>query len=412
MKDRTTSILETTQFWTACLTVFFMAIAPAPMNIFMGICAAAYLASRLLRRGHPLLKLPVRPFLILLLAVTYLSAFNSIDFWESMSELGKWIHGIFLACACALTVRPGKRLLIFCVFALCGATLASLDAFWQLASGTDFIRGYGLIENIGLFRATASFKDANMLGIYLSALWPLGVGLYFMAQSRKSKFLWAALSAVIFAGIAVTYSRPSLLAAYCALWVFAAFRRSRVLTALLLAVTLLSPLLMPRSVKEWARQLQYNPVRLMCNDDRIAVYLNSLNMIKAHPWVGVGAGTFMSSYRYYKNQQEYRGVVTLAEMKAHNNFLHLAGEIGLIGLALFAGLLAIFYRACLHRRRILADKNERILLESVLVAFTAFLINGLTESSLYYSRVSPLFWILLGLGCGFLLPQDARGKTG
>ena len=43
----------------------------------------------------------------------------------------------------------------------------------------------------------------------------------------------------------------------------------------------------------------------------------------------------MKSYKKYKTYPEYQGIVTLDEMKAHNNFLHMAGEIGLAGFLAF-----------------------------------------------------------------------------
>ena len=47
-------------------------------------------------------------------------------------------------------------------FLLFRAALASFNGIFQVVTGRDFIRGYQPILNIGLLRATASFKDANI----------------------------------------------------------------------------------------------------------------------------------------------------------------------------------------------------------------------------------------------------------
>ncbi len=134
----------------------------------------------------------------------------------------------------------------------------------------------------------------------------------------------------------------------------------------------------------------------MCNDYRIAVYRNSLNMMKAHPILGVGANNYMKQYKRYKEAVEYRNIVTLDYMYAHNNFIHLASEIGLLGLAAFLWLLYKLFKECALIYRSLKESYLKMLALSLIASLIAFLVNGLTESSLYYSRVAIIFWYLSG----------------
>ena len=197
------------------------------------------------------------------------------------------------------------------VFSIClGAALASFNGIFQVISGRDFIRGYQPILNIGLLRATASFKDANILGIYLSALAPLIIGLTLYYYRGMKKFTAALISLLALIGIALTYSRPTLLAMYIVFFFFALVRKNRWLIVLLIAFAVSAPFILPKSVKEWARQVEYNPLRFMCNDDRIAVYLHSLNMIKAHPVIGVGG-----QYLYEKLQK----IQDLSRISGHSH---------------------------------------------------------------------------------------------
>ena len=138
----------------------------------------------------------------------------------------------------------------------------------------------------------------------------------------------------------------------------------------------------------------------MCNDDRIAVYRNSLNMIRAHPWVGLGANTYMKNYRFFKEQPEYRNIVTLDYMRAHNMYLEMAAEVGLPGLAIFFWMIFEIFAAVRNSYRRLEDGYLKITALSLCACVIAFLINGLTESSFYYSRVAPVFWYTAGLILG------------
>jgi O-antigen ligase len=209
-----------------------------------------------------------------------------------------------------------------------------------------------------------------------------------------------AVSLLAVVGILLTYSRPTLLALYISFWIFALVKKHKPLIAVLVIITAIAPVIVPRPVKQWAKDVEYNPARFMCNDDRIAIYENSLNMIKAHPLIGLGANTYMKNYRFYKNSPEYRGVVTSDYIYAHNNFLHLLAELGFLGLGIFLWLLYLILRQSLRIRRRLAEPFLKTLSLSLIVGLTAFLINGLTESSLYSSRVAGIFWFLAGFSLG------------
>jgi putative inorganic carbon (HCO3(-)) transporter len=83
-------------------------------------------------------------------------------------------------------------------------------------------------------------------------------------------------------------------------------------------------------------------------------------------------------------------------MYAHNNFLHMAAEIGLIGLGIFFWLLYKLFREYMNIYHFLNNDFLKTVLLSLSACLIAFLVNGLTESSLYYSRVAVLFWYLAG----------------
>jgi O-antigen ligase len=153
---------------------------------------------------------------------------------------------------------------------------------------------------------------------------------------------------------------------------------------------------MPKSIKSWAKEVNYNPVRFMLNDDRISVYKNTVNMIKHHPVVGVGTNTFSKNYLTYK-LPEPEWARTTDSMYAHNHYLQMAGEIGLVGLAIFLWLLYRLFSENFRIYRRLKDDYLKVVSISLIACFFAFLVNGLTETSLYYSRVSMIFWYLIGV---------------
>ena len=401
MMNNITGILSFAIYWLIILIPFSMAIAPAPMNVFMGLLIFTYMLKKILQREWPIPKTAINIPLLFFFAITCLSVINSLNFKDTFRggilRLLSFSF-VFLILSCELKDKKHLKRIFFSCAA--GLLLASIDGIWQVSAGKDFIRGYLPVVNFGLVRATASFSDANTLGIYLSALSPLlfGLTLYYLKGAKKAIFIFLSLAVII--ATVLTYSRPTLLAIYVILFFLGILKKDKCLIAALIILTLVSPFLIPQSIKNWGREMNYNPLRLMCNDDRIAIYRNSLNMIKDHPIIGVGANVFMKNYKRYKESPEYNNVGTPDYIYAHNNFLHIAGELGLLGLGIFIWLLLNLFKECVNIYRRLEDKFLKVTSLSLAACLIAFLINGLTESSLYYSRLALIFWYLMGFSLG------------
>jgi len=396
--------------WSIVLLPFSIAISSAPANVFTGLLVAAFLAKQIILKKPLFSGTPINIPLLAFFVVTCLSLVNSVNYRDSIKggilRLLQYILVFFIVLQ---EVKDKKHLIriIFSIFA--GLMLISFDGIWQVATGKDFIRGYLPVLNIGLRRATASFKDSNLMGIYLSAFAPLAFGMaiyYFKSKKAIPIFLVSFISLI---GIALTYSRPTLLATYIVLFFLGVASKKKTLIIILVATAFIAPFILPSSVKRWAKEMDYNPVRFMCNDDRIAVYRNSLNMIKAHPFLGVGANNYMKQYKEYKDKVEYRNIITLDYMYAHNNFIHMAAELGLLGLLIFIWVLYRLFKESSRIYRSLSDGYLKMLALALCACLIAFLVNGLTESSLYYSRVAAIFWYIMGLNLA--LAKFAHAKS-
>jgi len=394
---RLANILDYAIYWLIAIIPFSVGVASAPMNVFMGLLIFCFILKKAIKRETVFSRNAITAPVIFLLAITCLSLLNSVNYRDSIKGgLLRLIQYALILFIVKQETRDARHIKMIFFSFLLGLSLVSCDGIWQVITGRDFIRGYAPVFNIGLVRATASFKDSNLMGIYLSALSPLLFGLTLFYYKGYPRLIFMALSLSVLMGIVLTYSRPTLLAVYTALLFLGVARRNRLFIAALIILAVIAPFVAPQSVREWARSVEYNPIRFMCNDDRIAVYRNSLNMIRAHPIVGVGANTFMKNYKRYKEASEYRGIVTQDYMYAHNNFLHMASEIGLAGLGIFIWLLYTLFVQCVRIIRKLSEPYMRIVSLSFTACLIAFLVNGLTESSLYYSRVALLFWYLAG----------------
>ena len=387
--------LNFVSYWAIILIPFSIAIAPGVVNTFIGFLFVSFLARKILTRERLFITTPINLPFLLFMAVSFVSFINSVDYGASFRGMEKLVISALLFLICAEEIRDRRHINRIILSVIFGAALASFDAIWQVNFGWDFIRGNEPIINIGLTRATAAFPDANVLGVYLSAITPLIIGLalfYFKGREKIAMILAAALATT---GIILTFSRGTALGLYVAVLFISICRRSKIITLSLVILLLAFPFILPMTIKDWAKIGHYNPIVFMCNTDRISVYKNSVNMIKHHPIIGVGVNTYSKNYLKYK-LPEPDDARTGDFMYAHNHFLHMAGEVGLVGLGVFLWLLFRLFKKSMLIYRSLKDEYYKVLSLSVAACLIAFLVNGLTETSLYYSRVAMIFWYLIG----------------
>ena len=128
--------------------------------------------------------------------------------------------------------------------------------------------------------------------------------------------------------------------------------------------------------------------------DRSAMWQSALNMIRDRPVFGHGVNTFMANYLTYwvggERQPRY----------AHNCYLQMAAETGVVGLAAFGWLLwAIFARLFGTIRRV--QSEEGFILLGLVVGLLAFAVHAAVDTDFYSLRQAALFWTLAGLAVGF-----------
>jgi O-antigen ligase len=127
------------------------------------------------------------------------------------------------------------------------------------------------------------------------------------------------------------------------------------------------------------------------NAHRLAIYRANLDIVRAHPVFGLGFG------RYRPHAKPFYEAHPLADRRshAHNNFLHLAAEAGLIGVAAFTFLFAVVLRRALAALPH-AGANWFLLCGTVL-AVVGFLAGGLTQYTFGDNEVAIGMWLTLAV---------------
>jgi O-antigen ligase len=134
--------------------------------------------------------------------------------------------------------------------------------------------------------------------------------------------------------------------------------------------------------------------------------LTSVRMLRESPWFGVGIGRYyVESRRVTPEAIEYR---MERPFNAHNQFLQVAAELGVVGLVLFTGFIGVVcYRAWIAFRR-----SRDHLLGAVLAGLGAFLITSLVGQPLLIEVVAYPFWLVLGVALAYGEQADPLAAAG
>ena len=389
---------EAVCYWSIVLIPFSVVFGLGLTNAIIAVMAVSFFLKKFLKKEKISINTPVAIAFSAIVLCTILSFKNTLYLNNSVKGLMRWLVEyplVFLVVAGAIKdVKHIKRI----VFSI-GLSIAivGIDAIWQRLSGTDFIWG-NVIQGsaIGLMRPTASFNGTNLLGVYLCILTPLISALALFYYRGKSLIFITASAFLGIAGLALTFSRSAGLGLWLALLFLGIMKRKKMLIVILVSILLIYPFIMPKNIKDWAKKIKYNPIVFMFNYERLSMQRNAVNMIKHHPIVGVGVNTFGNNYGKYRLPETEEGR-TPDLTYAHNIYLNMAGEIGLLGLAAFLWFLILLFRHGMAVYRKAKDPYINILALSLMACFIAFLINGMTETNLYFPCVVTAFWYLVGV---------------
>ena len=274
---------------------------------------------------------------------------------------------------------------------------------------------YGPLE--GPPRIVGGSGDPNFLAAGLIPAMALTFGL--AASTRHLVLRLAVLPVVAFliAGLVATQSRGGLVAAVvaaAAALVLARRGRSLVVAGLLWigGAVIVSYVVDPAA---WQRLADFSE-----SSGRGELWNVAWRMWQDHPVVGVGMHGFIDNASGYAREigpLEYAKYMVERPQVVHNTYLEVLAEAGIVGLALFAGVVATCVRCtwrAAQRFEQLGDLPMATLSRAVIVAVAGMLAAAFFISSQTDERL----WVLLAMGPALLaasrrqplFPPDGRGR--
>lgn len=309
---------------------------------------------------------PLSGSLLFFLIATGMTAFVATSLTAWALEWIKWVL-IFLTFLLVVSIFPVISW-EWLVFALVLSGVANaLVGIYEFFGGSGALH---LLVNDRFFRAFGTFGQPNPFGGFMGLLIPISVmatiGYFYRWLKNKNALsfyltmYYVASSALLMIAIGMSWSRGAWLGLGTALLVMGFFipRKTRH-GVLLFAVIAIGALiiwfggLLPQSI---VQRLQTSTAEFFAFEDirgvdvtsenfavaeRLAHWQAAINMITAHPYLGVGFGNYATVYPQYQliNWSEPLG-------HAHNYYLNIFAEAGILGLLGYGKVwLTIFYQS-------------------------------------------------------------------
>ena len=357
--------------------------------------------------------------------VGVISVAVAVDFDRAGEALVRLAKDATLCTIIVLLVRRRLTLERVIWALLCaGGVMGTLGAY-QWATGT-FDRDYWglarseldhIVGNIDAYRLLGPGGDANVYAQVLLPLVALAFGQIWNARRWYLRCAAVWVFEVCMFAVVLTHSRGGFIGALALLALLAVacpprWTSAAVLGLLLIPVIWFAPpsyhlrigtlvdlaaghvsslTRTPTTVEEMRREPGLR--------GRVSENVSGWIMFKEHPVLGVGVGNYQARYQEYARR--LRGERHHEDRQAHNLYLEVAAETGLVGVAVFGAILFVaFRRAERERRRLLAAQrlDDARLVASVAIAFAGYL----TTSLFLHAANTGHFGLLLGLV--FVLP--------
>jgi O-antigen ligase len=256
-------------------------------------------------------------------------------------------------------------------------------------------------------RAFGTVNDPNYFGQLLLVLTPMAVWAALNGRTWRGKSFGVAAFLLLLAAIGLTFSRGAYLGAVVVLGVYAMYLRLD--ARYLLILPLIGALLYVAPPEFRARFGTLNEVLPGNSAGAFADGSLQGRSVKAevaitiaadNPIFGVGRGNYRLHYRDYINEIEGAGSNT--ERDAHNLYLEVAAEQGIIGLAVFVGLLATVWGRLRKAELLFAAADERRMTDlsvAVKVGFLGYLVTSLFLHGAY----GYMLWLQVGMAVALVV---------
>ncbi len=329
------------------------------------------------------------------------------------------ISGAMLYCAygmlCFLSaqtlVRSSQARKIALVLAIFGCTIASFALLQGISSNGKLYWLYPVSHGGWIYGPYVNHNHYAGLMELLVPI-PLVISLSRLAPERE-RIVAGIAAAVMVVTIFLSGSRGGMLAIFVELAVFAVvlLRQRKTIRiavgAAAFAIVLVSLLvwLGGKELTSRVSSISSETRTELSGGMRLSIDRDSLRVFRSKPVLGWGLGTFPVVY------PQYRSFYTnFFVNEAHNDYLQLLCEMGLLGFAAMIWFLVVLYRTALRKIRNWSSEVSAAVTLACMLGFTGILVHSVLDFNLQIPGNAALFYVLCTLAAAPPLLQRSRKR--
>jgi O-antigen ligase/tetratricopeptide (TPR) repeat protein len=346
------------------------------------------------------------PLLALLLLVL-VSSFFSIDRHSSLMALVRLLHYLVLYWIVANAIRGRDQ-----VRRVAGAIVAVVG----------FLAFFGLIKYLGEMAPpwwdydgpskglTATFANRNHLAGYMEMALSLTIGLVIAARRAWLKVLLGFLVLALCVALTLSLSRGGWISASvalgCMVCLYVMGRKGHyrrwIIGVVAVATVVVLTVLASTPVIDRLETLTHGEDR-GTREGRPAVWAKTVDLIKDHPLLGTGPGTFAVAFTPYRpagiNSHYYY---------AHNDYLHVISETGLLTAGIILWLMVALFGTATKKIKAARSRLTLGITLCGLGGMVALMVHSLVDFNLHIMANATVFAVLARL---VLSPTGALSTT-
>ena len=375
------------------------------------IAASLYLLAegklRLVKSG---LNYPISAFII----ACSISVLSSIDIYTSIYSLFSIIllAGLYsLVPYIVMDMQQIRKIMVSLIFVSGLISIYSIGQYF----GIDLLN----LKVVGSGYISGPFENRNVLASFLVFTMPVSIGFLFEMTNKKSKIATGLVAILTLIALIFTRTRGAWLGFIGAMVFFASAKLMSVeglkkihkslFTKKSLIIIFLLVICLGLLIKyDYSKRGSFTKKFLSIADlkdpatrHRFVMWHTGRDIIKEHPLLGTGIGTFKKIHPKYQSKylrtEKYGRFEGLSRF-AHNDYLEITSDTGILGLGTFLWLIVTLYWVGLKKlKQIDQSRYSANLLIVTLSSLTAVLIHSFFHYSFYLPTTSMLFWLWLGL---------------
>ena len=343
-----------------------------------------------------LVQRPLYMAVVIFLVVNLLSCITSVVIGHSIRAFfTKTLEYILFFIIIIDIFSCAKKMKTLLIVMFVSTVLFYINGMLQYFIGFDIVRKDAMAGG----RICGSLLNANDFGTYAIVFIPLLAAFVFAKRlSMKYRIVMFAVFLMSLFCLIFTYSRGAWLGFLIGI-LFFGFVKSKKLFLCSIVILIIAFFVLPVRVKNRIEEI--DSLEMVTEYYRIIKWKEAVSIVEDWPILGTGLNTYTLVAPKYKIHPE-------GGIYPHNSYLHMASEIGLVGLAAFFWFVYTLFKTGfrLLRRFRLRTITESVLAPTLLLGLMAgllgFLVNAFFDTTLYALRLITTFWIMCGMLVGVI----------